>query len=71
MTAAPRVLANVTSMQPARRPEPVVEAITATVASAASSSAPAAITARRPARVQRSGSDRRLFWSIMTIVGPV
>jgi hypothetical protein len=58
-------------MHPARRPGPLVEASTATVAKAASNNAPTATTAIRPARVQRSGSDKRLFWSIMTIVRPV
>jgi len=55
-------------MHPACRPVPLVAASTATVARAATNNAPAATTATRPTRVQRKGSDRRLFWSIMTIV---
>ena len=67
MTAAPSVLANVTSMQPARRLGPLVEAITATVATAIKNTTLAAISANRPVRGQRNGSESRLDWSIMII----
>src|SRR5665648_21030 len=67
MVAPPTVLANVSVMHPGRSLGALVSASTASTITAASSNVADAITATRPARVQRSGSDRCLARSIMTM----